>query len=130
MADHVYDPRHVDRQLGCVAIMKALAEIDPAIAAQLSRRQAAPPQDVKANETRATRTAKAGGVVLAGGGVAGEAGNLLTASKEVPALPPAENFMPAWVCIGLIGGGLAIALIAAVVARRRLAFLSQKWSGA
>jgi len=74
VADHVYDSRHVDRQLGCVAIMKALADIDPAIAAQLSRRQAEPPPDVKANETRAARTAKTGGVVLAGGGVVGEAG--------------------------------------------------------
>src|SRR5262249_38219532 len=41
--DGVYDPSHWDEQAGCVALLKALAALEPAVPARLLPREAAPP---------------------------------------------------------------------------------------
>ena len=56
--DGVYDANHWDEQAGCVALIKALAALEPAVAARLTHREAAPPAEVNAAATKRARRAR------------------------------------------------------------------------
>lgn len=73
VGDGRYDPNHIDNQLGCVAFLKALGEIDKDVARRLEgTRQDAPPEDVvKEEQKRETKTGK----VIVGTGTATGAGS-------------------------------------------------------
>lgn len=138
VADHVYDANAVDRQLGCVAVMKALAELDPAIARSLNVHEGALPRDVVEAATRPARNARNGGVVIAATGAAGEAGrkaaqkgaDASATTAPVPAAHPKDHAVLPGVAFGLLVIGIAVVLAAFVVERRRLTRLRQKWPGA
>src|SRR5262245_40053613 len=68
--DGVYDPNHWDEQAGCVALLRELAALEPAVAARLTHREAAPPAEVNDAATKRERVARAGAVATgaAGGG--------------------------------------------------------------
>ena len=58
MRDGVYDPSHWDEQAGCVALIKELAALEPAVAARLTHREAAPPAEVHDAATKRERVAR------------------------------------------------------------------------
>src|SRR5262249_30565370 len=115
--DGVYDPSHWDEQAGCVGLPKALAALEPARAAGLTPRQAAPPPAGRARPTKAEPRARAGG-----GCEPGRAG-MAQAEQGVGVLPS----LAAW---SLVGVGVAVVLVAtALIVRKRAAILA-KWAGA
>jgi lysozyme family protein len=130
--DHVYDPNAWDKQLGCVALLKALAELDASVALRLGNRQAAPPQDVideqVRNQTKAERNVRnvAIGTTAAGGGT--------SAAVEAPnpAESPATSTTVGFVLPVVIALAIAVAVIAAVrIAQKKKsvpAEVAAKWS--
>jgi lysozyme family protein len=129
VADHVYDPAAVDKQLGCVPVLKALAEIDPGVAAALSRAEPLPPADVTADVARSARTTRNTGAVIAAGGAAGETVSETAHRQTSSAAPQTPPLFPPAVTYGLLGIGLVILIAGIIVERRRLALLLRKWRG-
>ncbi len=80
--DGVYDGGHVDRQLGCVAFLKVLAELDKDVAKRLTHyREAVPSKDViKEEEKRGGKT----GQIIVGTGGAATGGTGLGAAIDLP----------------------------------------------
>src|SRR3954454_15273701 len=67
VADGVYSASAFDKQLGCVAVIKAMADLDPAIAERIAgARQAAAPKDVLEAGDEASRKARAARNIGAG----------------------------------------------------------------
>jgi lysozyme family protein len=130
--DHVYDPNAWDKQLGCVALLKALAELDAGVARRLGNRQAAPPQDVideqVRNQTRAERNVRnvAIGTTAAGGGTSA------AVEAPSPAESPATSAAVGFVLPVVIALAIAFAVIAAVrIAQKKKsvpADVAAKWS--
>jgi lysozyme family protein len=137
VADHVYDPAAVDKQLGCVPVLKALAELDPSIAAMVAASEPVPPPDVTAAVARSARTTRNGGAIIAASGAAGETINGASRQPEqksatgvaVPSSAPQPPLSSA-VTWGLLGIGLVILAAGIIIERRRLALLARKWRGA
>jgi lysozyme family protein len=123
--DGVYDPNHWDEQAGCVALLKALAALEPAVAARLAQREAAPPAEVEAAATKRARVARAGAVA------SGAAGGGNETAKAVMAQPDqAPVLLPSVAAWSLVGLGVAVVLVAtALIVRKRAAILA-KWAGA
>jgi hypothetical protein len=116
VADGVYDPRHWDEQPGCVALLKQLAALEPAVAARLTQRAATPPQQVHDQAAKRERLARASG------------GGSETAKTVIA--PPEAALLPAFAAYSLIGVGVAVVLVAtARIVRKRAAILA-KWAGA
>jgi lysozyme family protein len=123
VADGVYDPRHWDEQPGCVALLKQLAALEPAVAARLTQRAATPPQEVHDRATKRERLARAGGVASGATGGGSETAKAVMTQPEAALLPPLAAY-------SLIGVGVAVVLVAtALIVRKRAAILA-KWAGA
>src|SRR5262245_64590994 len=102
-------PTTGDEQAGCVALIKALAALEPAVAARLVHREAAPPAEVDAAAT--------------GGG--NETAKAVMAQPDQHAV-----LLPSLAAWSLVGVGVAVVLIAtAVIVGKRAAILA-KWAGA
>jgi lysozyme family protein len=123
VADGVYDPRHWDEQPGCVALLKQLAALEPAVAARLTQRAATPPQQVHDQATKRERLARASGLA------SGATGGGSESAKAVIAQPDKPPLLPAFAAYSLIGVGVAVVLVAtARIVRKRTAILA-KWAG-
>jgi len=123
--DGVYDPNHWDEQAGCVALIKALAALEPAVAARLTHREAAPPAEVNAAATRRARVARAGAVATGAAGGGNETAKAVMAQPDKPAV-----LLPSLAAWSIVGVGVAVVLVAtAVIVRKRAAILA-KWAGA
>jgi lysozyme family protein len=133
VADHVYDPAAVDKQLGCVPVLKALAELDPAVAATISRSEPHPPPEVTAAAAGSARGLRNGGAVIAAGGALGQTINdnaTQPGQKSGTAMPSsAEPPFPPAITWSLLGIGLVILVAGVVIERRRVALLLRKWRG-
>ncbi len=129
VADGVYDPGAWDQQAGCAAVLKTLATMEPGVAARLANRAPAPPKDVTDKATENVRTVRNAGSALAGGGAAAEGMAQLRAGTQQTD-KPASALIPAFVTCGAIGLGLGIAVlvVAAVLALRKQKFIIAKWS--
>ncbi len=123
--DGVYDPGHWDEQAGCVALLKALAALEPKVAARLTHREAAPPAEVNAAATRRERVARTGAVAGSAAGGGNETAKAVMAQPEQPSV-----LLPSLAAWSLVGLGVAVVLVAtAVIVRKRAAILA-KWAGA
>lgn len=124
--DHVFSASAWDQQAGCVAVFKALCEIDADAAAIFARapREAAPPADARRAASRKARHTQAGGAAIAGGGAAGEAGKqsgTLADDQAVFAHP-----LLTWSAIGI---GVAVVIVAAIVIARKHRLVEAAWTG-
>jgi lysozyme family protein len=119
VADGKYDGNAWDRQLGTVVVMKAVADIDADARARLQDREANPPAEVVKHETRREKstTAAAG---TAAGTTAGT-----TAATEQPHDQP--SFIAPVVGYTVAGLCIAVAVVAAVLWRRKLSIITSKW---
>src|SRR5262249_29357006 len=121
----VYDPNHWDAQAGCVALIRALAALEPAVAARLVHREAAPPAEVNDAATKRARVARAGAVATGAAGGGNETAKAVMAQPE-----PHAVLLPSLAARSLVGLGLAVVFIAtAGIVRKRAAILA-KWAGA
>ena len=126
MRDGVYDANHWDEQAGCVALIKALAALEPAVAARLTHREPAPPAEVDAAATKRARVARAGAVATGAAGGGNETAKAVMAQPDQPAV----LLLPSLAAWSLVGVGVAVVLVAtALVVRKRAAILA-KWAGA
>lgn len=101
--DGVFDPTYVDKQLGCAAMVKALALRDPDVAARLKDREALPPKDVIDEEKK--KEAKTGKVVTGTGSAGGAA-----SGSSVPVVPP--SFKPyVGICIGVAAAIITVGVV-------------------
>ncbi len=122
VADHKFDPTAVDRQIGCAALLKRMAVLDPSVAfdgtAGMASASANAPADKQPADrkpaslparNRSSAAPKAGGTAKAAGGAAA-AGAAATAAHQA-GVPP-----------GLILGVLLVAafVIGAVLLMRKL----------
>lgn len=123
VGDHNYDPNAVDKQPGCAAIFKALALEDAGIAEFFN--QAPEPKPSKEVETQLTRNNRKAAQAGAGTTTAGAAGEVTKSTTEQPADQPV--FMHPVLTWSLIGVGIAVMLMAAVLASRKLRILHEKW---
>jgi lysozyme family protein len=127
VADGVYSASAWDKQLGCVAVIKALAELDAGVAARIAgARQATAPPDVleQGDETsRKARTARNIGAGTSATSAATKAGT------EKPAHDGAASFAHSTVLPVAIALGLAVAVAAAVVIARKRKLIAAKWGG-
>jgi lysozyme family protein len=122
--DGVYDPDHWDEQAGCVALMKEIAALEPAVAQRLARRESTPPAGVEAAATKRERVARAGAVATGAAGGGNETAKAVMAQPHEPAL-----LLPSLAAWSLVGLGVAVVLIAtAAIVRKRAAILA-KWAG-
>lgn len=117
VGDHNFDPNAVDKQPGVVAIFKALALEDPSVAAFFA--QPAEPKPSKEVEDHLTKGNKR----------AAQAGAATTASGTVAegTKPDESHFMTSVGTYALIGVGIAVILMAAVLAARKKRILHEKW---
>ena len=123
--DGVYDPSHWDEQAGCVALLKELAALEPAVAARLTHREAVPSAEVNDAATKRERVARAGAVATGAAGGGNETAKAVMAQPE-----PHAVLLPSLAAWSLVGLGVAVVLIAtAVIVRKRAAILA-KWAGA
>lgn len=126
VADHKYDPKAVDKQPGVAAIFKALVLEDAGIAEFFNQAPELKPS--KEAETQLTRNNTRAAKVGAGSTAAGTAGEVTKSSTEQPTEAP--DFVPTVATWALIGVGVAIMLMAAVLASRKLRILHEKWGSA
>lgn len=119
--DHVFDPKAWDPQPGCAALLKALAQIDPDTARLLTTREPTAPADVLKRDTRRERkTVNAG----AGGAVIGSGAE---AAKKAGTVQPTQPVVHHYVTYSLIGVGVAMALVGAVLVARKTRLIKAKW---
>jgi len=132
VADHVYDPNAWDKQLGCVALLKMLADLDSGVAFRLSFRQDKPPAEVideqVRNQTKTERSVRNGGLGTAGVG----AGTKATVETPPPDAAPAGNvvvgaLLPVVIFIGI---ALAVAAVISIARKKKTvpADVAAKWS--
>jgi lysozyme family protein len=132
VADHVYDRNAWDKQLGCVALLKSLADLDSGIAFRLSFRQETPPQDVideqVRNRTKTERNLRNGGLGTAGVGT----GTKATVETPSAAQDPAGNvllgaLLPIAIFIAL---AVTVAAVIAIARKKKTvpADVAAKWS--
>jgi lysozyme family protein len=125
IADHVYSPRAVDPQPGCVAMLKALAEICPEVAERLKYRQPTPPKDVvEAAVKQATRDDKARAAATA---TASAGAGTLHAATDTPA-PGAAQVAHAYVLPLAVAVAAAIAFAALVTIISKSNHIRKVWS--
>lgn len=116
VADHVYDKNAWDKQLGCVALLKVIATLDPDASARLSNRQSKPPPDLIPEdkkiegEIKTATNARNGGIAAGGVG----AGTKATVETPPPAAAPAQHVTMGYVVPIVIAFGVALALWAVV----------------
>jgi lysozyme family protein len=132
VADHVYDPNAWDKQLGCVALLKTLADLDSGVAFRLSFRQDKPTADVideqVRNQTKTARNIRNGGLGTAGVG----AGTKAAVETPPPGQDPAGNVVLGAVLpvVIFIGIALAVAAVIAIARKKKTipADVAAKWS--
>src|SRR5262249_22500912 len=120
----VYDPSHWDEQAGCVALLKELAALEPAVAARLVQREAAPPAEVNDAATRRERVARAGAVATGAAGGGNETAKAVMAQPEQPAV-----LLPSLAAWAPLRARAAVVLVAAAVIVRKRAAILAKWAG-
>ena len=130
--DHVYDPNAWDKQLGCVALLKRLAELDAGVALRLSNRQATPPKDVINEQVRnQTRNDRAARNIGLGTGAAGGA-TKTAIETPTPADSPAGAVALGTIIPIVIFIAIGVALVSAIaIARKKKAVpaeVAAKWS--
>jgi lysozyme family protein len=117
IADGVWSSTAWDSQPGVAAMLQALAASDPAIAERLKDREAKPPPEVKAHETKPGRTTAGAGA----GGAAGTAGQ--KAATEHPH-KTVIHYMLEYTAFAFFG----IVIVAGVVmVIRKAKLLKDKW---
>jgi lysozyme family protein len=125
VADGKYSASAWDKQLGCVAVMKALAELSPEIAARLNNRQPTPPAGVVDGAVaEATKNDKR----AAAGGAAATAGSATTkATTEKPAEAGAPQFAHSYLLPLAIAIGVVIVVVCVVRVARKAAYIKSVW---
>lgn len=125
VADHVYNPNVVDQQLGCAGLLKAMMEIDPSIRfgqpVANARPTPTPPKEIIKDATKTERKTRTGGLATGAAGAGNEAGK---ATTEVPAKTP---FLHSYAAYGLIGVGIAVAIVATVLIARKTKAIHEIW---
>jgi lysozyme family protein len=125
VGDGEYEADVWDKQAGCVAVLKELADLDPEVAEALKNREPAPPPDVHdVITTNGQTTVTTGGVIAAGGG-AGQVVNTVITQPDKPAEPLVSHF----ITYGAIGLGVAVAVVAIILTARKVKLVNLKWSG-
>lgn len=109
-----------DKQPGCIAVLKALAEQDKEVAAWMLDREANPPQDVLDDSTKTERAGRKAGGAAAGGGAASEV--VGTVQPDIPVK------LPLWVNATVICFGVALIVLASILIRKKVAAIRSKWS--
>src|SRR5262249_57137813 len=105
-------------------LLRELAALEPAIAARLPHREAAPPAEVNDAVTKRERVARAGAVATGAAGGGNETAKAVMTQPEQPAV-----LLPSLAAWSLVGLGVAVVLVAtAVIVRKRAAILA-KWAG-
>jgi lysozyme family protein len=125
VADGIYDPTHVDRQQGCAAIIKAIAEKDEGVkrALEVNRdKSGKPPKDlVDAEKKAASKTGKV--VTGAGTGTGTVAGGAEATTKA----------LPEFALYGGLGVGIALVIIGIFIWHKAHkdtdAKLNELWNG-
>lgn len=124
VADGVYDPNHVDQQLGCAGLIKAMMEIDPTIKfgspTTTPRKTPEPPKDIVDNATKNERKSRTGGIVGAGAGAGNEVGKATTQPDNVP-------FLHSGAAYALIGIGIVVAIVATILIARKVRAINDIW---
>ena len=130
VADHIYDPNAWDKQLGCVAVLKALAELEPAVAERLRNRQGVPPPEVIEEQVR-NKTRGARKTIAAGGAAVG-AGAVVKTGTEAPKEPVtnAGHTYALPLIIALAAVAVGVAVISIVRKRQTVPVeVTAKWAG-
>lgn len=118
--DHVWDSTVMDKQLGTAAILKCIAAKCPDVAERLKDREASPPKEVIKTATKNQRRAtKAGAVTGAAGGGGAQTGTVQP-DKPVDVITPVVGYT-------VMGIGIAVALVAAVLWAKRVSLIKSKW---
>jgi lysozyme family protein len=125
VADGEYEDDVWDKQAGCVAILKELAELDPEVAEALKNREPAPPPDVHAQITTNGQSQVATGGTIAAGGGAGQVVNAVTTEPD----KPAEPLISPLITYSAIGIGVAVVVVAIILTARKVKLVNLKWSG-
>lgn len=130
--DHFFDPKAWDKQLGCVAILKTLADMDADVKRRLLNRQVAPPSDIDPQDryqaeairnAQNTRNGAAGGAVVGAG-----AEGTMQATKPPTAGVGTGIIFPVFIAIAI-----AVVIGAIIVIARKkaqaAADANQAWTG-
>lgn len=129
-ADGKYRSDLVDPQPGCVAMLKALAEVDPAVAKALEDREDKPPPDAIDGVTSKERAARTGSIVVGAGAAGGETYQQVGTSTGIVQPDQATPVVPSLVAYGVIGIAIAVVLIATFLIAKKKALVLAKWVGA
>lgn len=125
VADGKFDSNYVDTQLGCLGMLLALQKIDPSAGfgppVADARPTPAPPKEIVDDATKTERKSRAGGLATGAAGAGNEAGK---ATTEVPAKTP---FLHSYAAYGLIGIGIAVAIVATVLIARKTKAIHDIW---
>jgi len=132
VADHVYDRNAWDKQLGCVALLKTLADLDSGVAFRLSFRQDKPPAEVideqVRNQTKTARKVRNSALGTAGAG----AGTKATVETLPADQAPAQSVVMGAVLpiVIFIGIALAVAAVVSIARKKKIvpAEVEAKWS--
>lgn len=118
--DHVYSAEAWDPQPGCVAIFKALAEIDEDARTFFSRRdRGRAPEDAVDKATKRERDARNAGAGTAGAGTVAKTGT--------DAGDGTAGVVHYWGTYAAIGVGLAVMLLCVILINRKKNFIKLRW---
>jgi lysozyme family protein len=125
--DGVFDPDFVDRQIGCAALLIAMAKRDPSISfaapGKPARATPAPPPAVIAEATKGARKVRTGAATAgaaAGGAEASKTTTTTPASAPAPMVPSVATW-------SIIGAAVAVAVVASVLIARRTRAIHAIW---
>lgn len=131
--DHVYSATAKDPQPGTVAIMKAMARLDPDIAAHLSgNRQATPPKDVieerPAEIKKATKKERVARTAGAAGGAGSGASTQTVPDKTGTVVPiPSAPTVTHYMLYAGVALGIVVVIVATVLIARKKSALMARW---
>lgn len=134
VADHVYDRNAWDKQLGCAALLKALAELDSGVALRLSSRQSGIPADIvpeDKEQSESVRKAQNARNVAGGAGAAGVGTESAIQANKPTGAP--TGVMAAYVIPVAIALAVVVCIVAIVtIVRKRkqaTADANTAWTG-